>query len=112
LGYKLMRAIKCKNLFITLGHEGVISIRGKKYSRSSFHLESLVEKLVDPVGAGDSFLAYSALSMMLTNNDISSVILGSIASKISCEKIGNIAISSQSILDYLNEIELFEKDFL
>jgi len=111
LGYRLMKSIKCKNLFITLGSDGVISIRDKNYTRSSFHLESLVDKLVDPVGAGDSFLAYSTLSMMVTKNDISSVILGSIASKISCEKLGNITISPQSIFEYLNKIEIFEKNF-
>lgn len=108
LGKLLMDKINCKNLFITLGSDGVISIRGKNYKRSSFHLDSLVENLVDPVGAGDAFLSYSALSMVIENNDIASVIIGSIASKISCETFGNIPIGKDLVLAYLDKLSDIE----
>ena len=108
LGKILMDKTNCKNLFITLGPDGVISIRGKKYKRSSFHLDSFAENIIDPVGAGDAFLSYSALSMLVSKSDIASTIIGSIASKISCETFGNLPISKNLVLNDLNKLEKIE----
>jgi rfaE bifunctional protein kinase chain/domain len=108
LGKILMDKTNCKNLFITLGPDGVISIRGKKYKRSSFHLDSFAENIIDPVGAGDAFLSYSALSMLVSKNDVASTIIGSIASKISCETFGNLPISKNVVLNNLDKLEKIE----
>jgi len=111
LGKKLQDLIKCNNLFITLGADGVISIRNKKYKRSSFHLDSLAENIVDPVGAGDAFLAYSSLSMLICKNDVASVLIGSIAAKLNCQILGNQPISSNEVVNELIKLKETEKLF-
>ena len=104
LGKKLMDKIKCKNLFIKLGNQGVMSIRDyNKYKKPSFHLDSFVDssEVLDPVGAGDAFLAYSALGMTVSGNDLTSCILGTIAAGESCRHIGNKPVGLEKVNERL-----------
>lgn len=114
LGKRLMNLVECKYLFIKLGPNGAISIRDdkSKKKRPSFHIDSLVEEKenIDPVGAGDAFLAYSTLSMLVKKNDVAALVLGSVAAKISCGNRGNLPVLPSQIISYLNYLESLEKE--
>jgi sugar/nucleoside kinase (ribokinase family) len=72
-------------------------------------LDSFVDNLVDPVGAGDALLAYSTLSMLVTNNPIISSIIGNFAAACECEHDGNVPISPSELR---KKIEMVEKQIL
>lgn len=113
LGKKLMDKIKCKNLFIKLGNQGVMSIRDyNKYKKPSFHLDSFVDssEVLDPVGAGDAFLAYSALGMTVSGNDLASCILGTIAAGESCRYIGNKPVGLEKVNERLLALNAIVKN--
>ena len=57
------------------------------------------------MGAGDALLAYSSLSMAVSNDEVISIILGNIAAGLECEENGNIAITTDKILQKIEEIE-------
>ena len=70
-----------------------------------FQIDSFVENLIDPVGAGDALLAYSSVVLRHTNSPLASAIVGSIAASIACEKIGNTPVSIAEVLDRLKMLE-------
>ena len=72
---------------------------------TSFFLDSLVERAVDPVGAGDALLAYSTLAMVRTKNEAIAAILGSLAAAVECEYNGNIPVTPKNILAKMEWIE-------
>ncbi len=101
---------KCANQILKLGDKGVfcLSKNSKKNKDNYFSLNSFLEKgkLVDAVGAGDALLAYSSLSLKLSNCLISSAIIGSLAASCACEMLGNEPITSEKVLKKLEAIKL------
>ena len=85
-----------------------LSKNSKKNKDNYFSLNSFLEKgkLVDAVGAGDALLAYSSLSLKLSNCLISSAIIGSLAASCACEMLGNEPITSEKVLKKLEAIKL------
>ena len=49
-------------------------------------IPSFSKNVIDPVGAGDAYLAYATLMMLETKNLLKSSIIGSIAAACECEK--------------------------
>jgi len=98
---------KAKWLVLKMGRRGVISVINKRHfsNESYISIDSFVNNLVDPVGAGDALLAYSTLVYLNTKNKILATLIGSIAASCECEVDGNIPISPHEILDKLNDIE-------
>ena len=100
----------CKNQILKLGDKGVfcLSSNNKKNKDNYFSLNSFVEKkeLVDAVGAGDALLAYSSLSLKLSNCLITAAIIGSVAASCACEIEGNEPISSNQVLEKLKKIRM------
>ena len=98
---------KAKWLVLKMGKRGVISVINKRHfsNESYISIDSFVNNLVDPVGAGDALLAYSTLVYLNTKNKILATIIGSIAASCECEVDGNIPISPREILEKLNDIE-------
>jgi sugar/nucleoside kinase (ribokinase family) len=68
-------------------------------------MDSFVDRLVDPVGAGDALLAYSTLSMLSTGNAIIASILGNLAAACECEHDGNVPITPTELKEKLKSIE-------
>lgn len=89
----------CKLLMLKLGERGMLVCRDKDHeSLDSFYvIDSFVEDLVDPVGAGDALLAYATLAMLATGNDAISSILGAMAAACECEYDGNIPITTEAM---------------
>ena len=107
LASSIYNASKCKFLIMKLGKRGLLSCINNKHqgSDSYFTLDSFADNVLDPVGAGDALLAYSTMSMIVTNCKITSTIIGLLAASCECEKDGNIPISKEDILNKLLDIE-------
>jgi rfaE bifunctional protein kinase chain/domain len=89
----------CKLLMLKLGSRGMLVCRGQDHEAldSFYVIDSFVDRLVDPVGAGDALVAYSMLAMLVSKNDAIASILGAMAAACECEKDGNIPITPEAM---------------
>ena len=77
----------------------------EKNVRAFFAVDSLTNRAVDPVGAGDALVAYATLALASGNGPVVGSILGAMAAALECEIDGNRPVPTQSILDRLDEFE-------
>ncbi len=107
LATDLYKKSKCKLLILKLAEKGILSYRKENWRNidSFYVLDSLVENLVDPVGAGDALISYATLSMCASNNHAITSIISLIAASLSCEKEGNVTIKITEILEKISKIE-------
>ena len=107
LASNLYEQAGCKMLILKLGERGVLAYLNPDHhsSDSYFVLESFVDQIVDPVGAGDALLAYSTLAMVVARDATQATILGSIAAACECEFDGNIPISPDNVRAKINAVE-------
>ena len=98
---------QCKLLILKLGQRGVLVCQSTDHESldSFFVLDSFVENLVDPVGAGDALLAYSTLAMLATKDPTQATIIGLLAAACECECDGNAPIAPKQILKKLDAVE-------
>ncbi|WP_244432021.1 PfkB family carbohydrate kinase [Rhodopseudomonas sp. B29] len=96
----------CRLLMLKLGERGMLVCRnGNHEALDSFYvIDSFVDRLVDPVGAGDALLAYSTLAMLVTGNDAIAGVLGAIAAACECEVDGNAPVSAEAMHQRLDLI--------
>ncbi|MCA3262821.1 MAG: adenylyltransferase/cytidyltransferase family protein [Telmatospirillum sp.] len=97
----------CKTLILKLSERGVLVQRaplgdGAKYF---FVVGSFVDRVVDPVGAGDALLAYAALARKATGSDLVASILGSFAAAVECECDGNIPVKPDDVRRKIDVVE-------
>jgi bifunctional ADP-heptose synthase (sugar kinase/adenylyltransferase) len=97
----------CKLLMLKLGERGMLVCRGLDHeSLDSFYvIDSFVNDLVDPVGAGDALLAYSTLSLLVNGDDAIASVLGAVAAACECEVDGNLPITSDTMHRKIDLIE-------
>lgn len=107
LSSDLYDAAECKLLILKLGERGVITCTSPDHESldSFFVLDSFVEDLVDPVGAGDALLAYATLTMVATRNETQATILGTIAAACGCEVDGNVPVTPEQVHARLDSVE-------
>lgn len=98
----------CKILILKLGERGILTCRSSDYVdfRSFFVVDTFVDRVVDPVGAGDALLAYATLGMVTDGSDVVASILGSFSAACKCETEGNVPVLPR---DVLREIDVIEK---
>lgn len=103
----LYDAAQCKLLILKLGERGVLTCNSRDHESldSFFVIDSFVESLVDPVGAGDALLAYATLAMLASRNETQATILGTIAAGLECELDGNIPITPEEVGSRLDKVE-------
>ena len=96
---ELYEKSQCKLLILKLGDRGIITCQDSEPSTldSYFVMDSFVEKLVDPVGAGDALLAYSTLAMLSTKNPTIASILGNLAAACECEYEGTVPVTPENL---------------
>lgn len=96
----------CKLIILKLGDKGIITCQDAEPSTldSYFVMDSFVDQLIDPVGAGDALLAYSTLAMLSTRNPIIASILGNLAAACECEFEGNIPVTPEDLLLKISQI--------
>lgn len=106
LASELFRLARCKYLILKVGERGIISCRSPgPMPREFFTVDSFVEHLVDPVGAGDALLAYASLSLKATGNLVVASILGAVAAAIACEHPGNLTVRVPQVEEKIDRIE-------
>jgi rfaE bifunctional protein kinase chain/domain len=106
LALRLFREARCRHLILKLGERGTLTyVRPGHEVRDFFALESFVDHLVDPIGAGDALLAYASLALATTGNIVVASILGSIAAAIACQHNGNLPISPQEMAEKIDALE-------
>jgi cytidyltransferase-like protein len=107
LASKLHEEAACKTVILKLGDRGVLTRRVGPDSdlRSFFVVDSFVERVVDPVGAGDALLAYATLALMADGNEVCASILGSMAAALECEVDGNVPIGCSDVMSRIDSVE-------
>jgi len=108
LASQLYDKAACKLLMLKLGERGMLVARSPDHeSLDSFYvIDSFVDNLVDPVGAGDALLAYATLSMLVNGNDAIAGVLGAMAAACECEVDANVPITAEAMH---RKIDLIEK---
>ncbi|GLS22704.1 bifunctional protein HldE [Labrys miyagiensis] len=107
LASQLYDQAQCKLLILKLGERGVLTCNSTDHESldSFFVIDSFVEDLVDPVGAGDALLAYSTLAMLASKDGTQAAILGSMAAGCECEFDGNVPITPDHVHARLDAVE-------
>ncbi len=106
LALELFRQARCQYLILKVGERGIISYRRPgPMPRDFFTVDSFVEHLVDPVGAGDALLAYASLSLKATGNLVIASILGSVGAAIACERPGNLPVQVPQVEEKIDRLE-------
>ncbi len=83
---KIANKMNCPNICVTRGVKGVYCFSKKEPKEN---VPAFISNVIDRVGAGDSFLAISSLCMAKRYSLIFSAFLGSIASAMKVQIIGN-----------------------
>lgn len=110
LAARLNKIARARWVLMKLGARGVLGFAEGDSELAgedqSFALGAYPTSVVDPVGAGDAFLAYAVLSLLVRPGDLAAAaILGSFAAGIECEYDGNIPVSPDRVLCRLDEAE-------
>ena len=107
LALELYHRSKCKTLILKLGERGTLTYRSRPPEdfRAFFAIDSFVEKVVDPVGAGDAMLAYATLAMIATRNEAIASILGCMAAGVECEHDGNWPVLPEAVRKKIHRVE-------
>jgi len=97
----------CKLLMLKLGSKGMLVCRDSDHEAldSFYVIDSFVDHVVDPVGAGDALLAYSTLAMLSSGDDAVASILGAMAAACECEVDGNEPITPEDVHRKISEVE-------
>ena len=107
LASRLYDETECKTLILKLGDRGALTCRNSDHESldSFFVIDSFVDRLVDPVGAGDALLAYATLSLLAAGSQAEATILGSVAAACECELDGNVPVTPAFIMDKMALVE-------
>ncbi len=103
---ELFRRARCQGLILKLGERGLMACRSPGPNpREFFSVDSFVEHLVDPIGAGDALLASASLTMAKTGNLVVTAILGAVAAAVACEREGNVPVTPEEALEKIAFLE-------
>ena len=105
LASQLLKRTNAETLYLKLGSDGalVTSPRGLQANRPEM-VPAIAHKVIDTAGAGDSFMAGSALAMAAGASSMEASALGSIAAAVQISRIGNRPIASDEIVRVLRQV--------
>ena len=99
MAYQMQR-MGCQMFVVTRGHDGCIVYDGSDYEE----VPALATKVVDRMGAGDAFLAWTAPLVYLGAPKEVIGLVGSVASAIKVEHIGNESVTKEQVVKRLGEL--------
>jgi rfaE bifunctional protein kinase chain/domain len=106
LALNLYKEAACKYLILKMGERGAMTYREPTPdTRAFFTIDSFVDVLKDPVGAGDALLAYTTIAIANKNCIATASILGSLAAALACEQDGNTPIGIDKLIQKIDAIE-------
>jgi len=105
----VMKQLRAVNMAVTMGRRGCILFRPREDDPSKYYtsrlrseyLPALAKHAVDPVGAGDAFLAAATLMLTAGATLTQAGYLGSAAAAVTIERVGNLPVSREQLLGYL-----------
>lgn len=104
----LLTQTRARNAIITMGKQGLVACdwpeggRGDGSSRvRSEYLPSLVDRAIDPLGCGDALLAAATITLTSGGSLAEAAFVGSLAAACEAQRVGNIAISADDLLDQM-----------
>ncbi len=106
LALELMKKARSKHLILKMGERGLLGYRTAGFEpREFFTVDTVVDRLSDPIGAGDALLAYASLALAVTGDICIAAILGAVAAAVACERQGNQPVSPEDVEAKLKSIE-------
>jgi rfaE bifunctional protein kinase chain/domain len=106
LASELFRQARCRYLILKLGERGLIAYRSPgPLPREFFTVDSLGDRVLDPIGAGDALLAYAALALAAKDNIVLATILGSMGAAVTCERQGNQPVTPVEVTEKIDLVE-------
>jgi rfaE bifunctional protein kinase chain/domain len=106
LALDLFRRANCRYLILKLGERGLISYRSAgPQPREFFTVDPFVERLTDPIGAGDALLSYASMAVAKTNDIVIASILGALGAAVVCERQGNTPVSPHEVDEKISALE-------
>jgi len=100
LGNKIKKKLKCENLIITLGKDGMMLFNTKN---EIVYIPSVAKEVYDVTGAGDTVIASFTLSYVETKNEIVSSIISNLAGGIVVGKLGTAVVSDKELEKFFEE---------
>jgi len=90
---------------LKLGERGLIGYRSPgPMPREFFTVDTFVDRLEDPIGAGDALLSYASLALVATDNIVIAATLGSFGAAIACELQGNLPVQPDKVDEKIDTI--------
>jgi rfaE bifunctional protein kinase chain/domain len=106
LALELFKQARCRYLILKLGERGIIGYRSPgPQPREFFTIDSLVDRVIDPIGAGDALLSHASLALAATGNIVLASILGSVGAAVACERQGNVPVGLVEVEQKLQHLE-------
>lgn len=104
----VMKELGAANLAVTMGRKGCVLLRPREEQREQWfstrlrseYLPALAEHAVDPVGAGDAFLATATLAMAGGATLPQAGYIGSSAAALSVSRMGNQPITREQLMQW------------
>lgn len=107
VGAQIIEKSNCKNLVLKIGEKGSMIFRNKGFHpKDFFPLDSFVNNKIDTIGAGDAYLAATTVFYTYTKNIVISSIIGNFAAAIACQQEGNVPITRDKIISFINNLNL------
>ncbi len=109
VAHRLMQDLHLANLAVTMGRKGAVLFRPRETDPAQWftsrlrseHIPALAPYAVDPVGAGDAFLAAATLMLTTGASLPQAGYLGSAASAIAIQRIGNQPVTRDDLAAFL-----------
>ncbi|MCS7181053.1 MAG: PfkB family carbohydrate kinase, partial [bacterium] len=85
IGVEIINFLKCKNLIITLGKDGMLVFKNKF---EIYHIPSIAKDVYDVTGAGDTVCGIFSLYLSVSNDILESAVVANFAAGIVVGKLG------------------------
>jgi rfaE bifunctional protein kinase chain/domain/rfaE bifunctional protein nucleotidyltransferase chain/domain len=105
----VMKELRLANLAVTMGPRGCVVFRPREAKREEWfnarlrseYLPTLAKHAVDPVGAGDAFLATATLMLTVGCSLPQAAYVGSAASAIAIDRLGNLPVTREELMAFV-----------
>jgi rfaE bifunctional protein kinase chain/domain len=101
VGIEIIKKLKCENLIITLGKNGMLIYENKNI----YHIPSVAKEVYDVTGAGDTVCGIFSLYFSISGDLLESAIISNFAAGIVVGKLGTATTDQKEFIDF------FEKNY-
>ena len=94
-GRKLLKALKCEGILITLGEKGMKLFRGNRIT----HIPTVAQEVFDVSGAGDTVISVFTLALSCGVKMEDAAKISNVAAGIVVGKVGVAVVTKEEILE-------------